>query len=472
MSPQTATLLCVAGIMGLFWLDRDPRCRPSLALWLTVIWFTLACSRPLGTWLNMEPVGNSPTDQLIEGSPMDRAALTGLLFCGLIVLVRRKERVVKILSRSLPIVLFFAYCLVSLLWSDYPEVGFKRWNKALGDWVMVLIVWTDADPLAALKRLFARIGYVLIPLSVLFIKYYPYLGRTYGRWSGDAYYVGVTAEKNTLGSICLIFGLASAWSILNLLSNESHTVGRNRRMMVHVVILAMVLFLLSIADSMTSLSCFVLGTCVVVAGRFRFLARIPLLIHGFCLAMVALPASVALLGASPDALHQMGRNSTLTERTDIWAAVLELIPNRWVGAGFESFWLGSRLDAVIQGVTHWWVPNQSHNGYLEIFANLGWIGVGCLTIVILSGYRGIINLWRRNQALGSLLLAFFLAGLVYNITEAAFFRMMIPVWLFFLLAITDNPLSDALKKRSLKSLPSKIRISSSPQPALSYEVNA
>jgi exopolysaccharide production protein ExoQ len=471
LSQLNATLVCIAGIMGLFWLDRDRRCRPSLALWITVIWFALACSRPLGNWLNMEPVSGSPTDQLVEGSPVDRAALTGLLFCGLIVLVSRKERVTKILSGSLPIVLFFAYCLVSLLWSDYPEVGFKRWNKALGDWVMVLIVWTDADPVAALKRLFARIGYVLIPLSLLFIKYYPYLGRTYGRWSGDAYYVGVTAEKNTLGSICLIFGLASLWSILNLLSNESQSQGRNRRMIVHCVILAMIVYLLSIADSMTSLSCFVLGTCVVVAARFRFLARVPLLIHAFCLTMVALPASIALLGASPDALHQMGRNSTLTERTDIWAAVLQLIPNRWIGAGFESFWLGPRLDTIITNVTHWWVPNQSHNGYLEIFANLGWIGIGLLAFVILTGYRGIIHAWRRNQALGSLLLAYFLAGLVYNITEAGFFRMMIPVWLFFLLAITDNPVADALKKRLLKSVRSKILISPSQQPALSYKAN-
>ena len=29
------------------------------------------------------------------------------------------------------------------------------------------------------RRLFSRVGFVLLPVSVLLIKYYPYLGRAY-----------------------------------------------------------------------------------------------------------------------------------------------------------------------------------------------------------------------------------------------------------------------------------------------------
>ena len=42
---------------------------------------------------------------------------------------------------------------------------------------MILIVVTDEQPVAALPP-FSRPGFILLPLSLLFIKYYPNLGRS------------------------------------------------------------------------------------------------------------------------------------------------------------------------------------------------------------------------------------------------------------------------------------------------------
>lgn len=434
MPPVVAAVICCTIIVALFWLDRDHRARPSPALWIAVTWFLLACSRSLARWLNLGEA--SVADQMLDGSPVDRAVFTSLLLAGLIVLLNRRTRVAKSLRHSVPILLFFGYCLVSLVWSDFPGVAFKRWNKAIGDWVMILIVWTDLQPIAALKRLLAITTYTLIPLSILFIKYYPDLGRNYGRWLGEVHFVGVTTDKNTLGAICLLFGLASVWRILSLYGDKHLNKQRNRHLIAQVAILAMIWWLFSILDAMTSVSCFLMATCVLFAIRFQMFAKKRFLIHGLVLVTVLIPVSVTLLGVSPETLKEMGRNPTLTERTDIWAGVIKLVPNRWIGAGYESFWLGPRLDAMIADVTRWWVPNESHNGYLEIYANLGWVGVGCLAIVILGGYGHVIRNWRQNLPGSNLMLAYFLSGLVFNLTEAAFFRMLTPVWLFFLLAIT------------------------------------
>lgn len=418
-------------------LDPDRKSRTSPALWLATIWFLIACSRPVGTWLNMGASDlDSMTAQLSEGSPIDRAVLAGLMLLGVMVLLTRRERVARCLRQSIPILLFFGYCLASLMWSDYPGVGFKRWNKAIGDWVMVLIVLTDPHPINALRRLLGRTASILIPLSILFIKYYPDLGRGYGRWMGEVHYTGVSTGKNGLGEICLLFGIASVWQVLELFGGERQGVQRNRSLMVQSLLLAMILWLFSIVDSMTSLSCFLLATCVLFAIRFRVFARYGFMIHALVLVTVLIPVSVTLLGLSPYLLQTMGRDSTLTERTDIWAMVIHLTPNRWFGAGYDSFWLGPRLEAMISKITHWWIPKQSHDGYLEIYANLGWLGIGCLAYVILWGYRRVIRAWRRNLPASNLMLAYFLTGLISNLTEAAFFRMMIPVWLFFLVAIT------------------------------------
>ena len=152
--------------------------------------------------------------------------LTGLLAAGVAVLVGRARHAERFLQRNWPILLFFAYCGASVLWSDYPGVAFKRWTKALGDVVMVMVVLTDPDPFAAVKRLFARTAFILIPLSVLLVKYYPEWGRGYDRWTWTPYYGGVAIGKNGLGYVCLVFGLASLWRFLGTFSGEDR--GRQR----------------------------------------------------------------------------------------------------------------------------------------------------------------------------------------------------------------------------------------------------
>ena len=435
MTTLIATLVCLAGILGLFWLDRDSKGKTSIMLWLPSIWFFLACSRSIARWFNIGTT--SVNDQMMEGSPIDKAVLGAFVVAGLVILYQRWAKVSSILRQCLPIILYFGYCLASLLWSDFPDVGFRRWTKAIGDWVMILIVFTDPQPSLALRRLLTRVGYTAIPLSVLYAKYYPMLGRAYGRWSGAISYIGITTDKNTLGALCMLLGLASVWQLYQLFGKEAPRRHRAGKVVVHVAILAMVFWLFAVLDSMTSLSCFVLTSGLVLSLQLKIYRRIPFLVHAVIVGMVGLTAAIAFLGLSPAALHAMGRNSSLTERTDIWAEVIKLVPNVWLGTGYESFWLGKRLDDMITNVTRWWVPNQSHNGYLEIWANLGWVGIVLLACVLVWGYGRVIQQWRRKTEGSDLMLAYFVGGVIFNFTEAAFFRMMAPVWIFLLLALTS-----------------------------------
>jgi len=449
LPPSIAALVFAAGILGLFWLDRDSRSRTSKGLWVAAVWFVLACSRPLSAWLNLNQIQTeSVSAQLAEGSPVDRAVYTGLLVLGLIVLSQRRERVVITLRSCLPVALFLGYCLISLLWSDFADVAFKRWTKLVGDWVMVMIVWTDPHPIAALKRLIARTAYIVIPISILFIKYFGDIGRSYD-YLGQVHYSGVTREKNTLGSLCLLFGLAATWAIINLWREKRP--GRMRQLAVQVVILGMILWMFTILDAMTSLSSFMLAEMVLLASSFKLLKKNKAAMHCLMAVAIVVPVSVAILGLSPGAIQQLGRNPTLTDRTGIWEGVIRLTPNPLLGAGFESFWMGRRLDRIVAEVTYWWVPNQAHSGYVETYANLGWVGIAGLGIVIAWGYRRIIGAWQRNQPEGNLMLAWFVSGVIYNLTEAAFFRIMIPIWLFFLIAITVPQASAKIRRRRTPS---------------------
>src|SRR5437899_5295308 len=194
MSPGVAAVVCAFFILALFLFDRDRKSGVSSALWIPVAWVLLAGSRMVSVWLESTQAMQSP-DQYLDGSPLDRFVLSGLLAAGLMVLLARGQRTGTFLRANGPILLFFLYGAVSVLWSDYPDVAFKRWTKALGNLVMVLIVLTDPDPSAAVERLVARLGFLLIPLSVLLIKYYPDLGRGYNAWTWTPYYAGVVLDE-------------------------------------------------------------------------------------------------------------------------------------------------------------------------------------------------------------------------------------------------------------------------------------
>ena len=67
--------------------------------------------------------------------------------------------------------MLFAFMAVSILWSPFPMVSIKRWVKAVGALLMVMVVLTERDPTAAVVGLFKRTFMVLLPLSVYLIKY-------------------------------------------------------------------------------------------------------------------------------------------------------------------------------------------------------------------------------------------------------------------------------------------------------------
>jgi exopolysaccharide production protein ExoQ len=434
MPPPIASLLFAIGIAGLFYLDRDHVARPSKALWLPVIWVVLNGSRPLSAWLGMSP---PPTisGQLPTTSLLDQSVAGALMLLGAIVLIRRRWDAPALLRASWPILLYFSFALVSLAWSDFPGWGFKRWVRALGDIVMVLIVITDAKPTAAFRRLYSRVGFILLPLSLLFIKYYPKLGTTYDPW-GAGENTGVTTDKNMLGVLVFVIGLGALWQVLSLLRNKKQRHFR-RRLLAHGTLLAFGIKLLFTAHSATSAACFVLGAgLMLVLGRPLF-RRVPAAVHVLVLAILLAGGLTVLLGGKDDAARTLGRDPTLSGRTEIWKIVIPMVPNAIGGAGFETFWAGPRAKEVeIRNTAAGGVggPHEAHNGYIEMYLNLGWVGVALIVVILGQGYRGAVGALRHDPGLGALLVAYVVTAVTYNITEAGF-RILSLEWFFLLLSI-------------------------------------
>jgi O-antigen ligase len=274
---------------------------------------------------------------------------------------------------------------------------------------------------------------VLLPLSVLFIKYYPELGRTFNN-SGDSMFRGVTDHKNTLGAVCCVLGLGFLWRFLDHCQNKG-ALRRRRYLLADSAMLATTVWLLWIANSATSSVCFVTGVMTILACRVAMVRRRRWALHLIVAALVIVPIYAAYFNR--DLVTSVGRNPTLTGRTDLWRQCLSIAGNPLVGTGFESFWLGWRVQRIWdlnEGIR----LNEAHNGYLEVYLQLGWCGVALLALVVAKSYPRIARGLRSDFSLGGLNLAYLIAALNFNHSESDF-RVQYCVWVFFLLAIMSAP---------------------------------
>jgi exopolysaccharide production protein ExoQ len=427
MPPQLALLLTLAFVGFLFLRERKENVRVTGALWIPLIWFLIIGSRLPSEWLGFGAASN-----LVDGSPLDGAVFICLELAGLFVLLRRRVSLSKIASWNMAMTAFLVYAALSILWSDFPLVALKRWLKILEHPIMALIVITEPDPRHALIRLMKRSTYVLFPFSVLMIKYYPELGRGFSAWTGEPINYGVTAGKNALGSICLVLGLFFVWHTIVTFRGKK-TPERKRELLLCAAFLYMLCWLVTMANSKTALMALIVGSCAMLMLSVRFIDK--KLISVYLVAGILLVAGAdSIFGISDAILVALGRDETLTGRTELWNDVLTFRVNPLFGAGFESFWLGARLESLWQ--KHPWHPNQAHSGYLEMYLNLGYIGVALMAAWIVSAFRRANRLILSDLDQGLLRIAVVVSVLVYNYTEASF-KALHPVWFsFFLLSMT------------------------------------
>ncbi|WP_058188526.1 O-antigen ligase family protein [Terracidiphilus gabretensis] len=438
MGAPLALLICAIVVAGLFYLDRDKSARVSKGLWLPTIWMWIVGSRPISMWLGISgpSSGAAALNATLEGSPLDAAIFEALIAAAVVVLVRRKKKVNPLLKSTLPVLLFFVYCLMSVAWSPYPESAFKRWIKCVGDLVMVLVIVTDPRPIAALRRLFSRVGFVLFPLSIVLIKW-TNLGVMYDETG--PHFTGVTTNKNTFGLMLYVVAIGLAWNLFMVLSDKKAP-NRPQRLIAHCAVLVLGILLLHGSRSATSLFCFILGSFLIFATGMRMFKNRPGRVHALCLGILLMGVAGVVLGGGASATA-MGRTADFSGRTEIWAAAIASADSPLIGTGFESFWNANSHKVVqllvAQGYEDISNLNSAHDGYLQIYLDLGWVGVFLLSTILIGGYLKAVKAFQRNREMSCLGLAYIITCAFYNITEAGF-RILTPSWFSLLLAVISS----------------------------------
>jgi exopolysaccharide production protein ExoQ len=429
MPPSLALCLWFILLVALLRFDPARDSKVSFAVWVPVMWMFIVGSRLPSQWLGGQVA--QVAQVLEEGNPLDRTVDLVLILLALAILVSRSFKWGGFISRNLALTALLSFALVSLCWSDFPFVALKRWFRDLGNYLVVLVVLSDPRPLEAVRSVLRRLSYLLIPLSILLIKYYPQLGKQWETWTGADSYVGATTSKNMLGLVCLVSGLFFCWDTVTRWPERKQR--RTKRIiLVNFAFIALTLWVLNLAHSATSSVCLVLGCLVIAAVNSKVFQRHP----GFLKALIPACFCAYLILAfgfniNGELAGAVGRDPTLTGRADIWKILLSMHTNPLVGTGYESFWLGSRLQWFWQnsGYGH---LNEAHNGYLQVYLNLGLIGVLLLVGFLIASYRNICKTLNSSSSLASLALATWAVLVFYNMTEAAFMGGLL--WLMVLMS--------------------------------------
>jgi exopolysaccharide production protein ExoQ len=433
LPPALAASIWFTLLIFLFLYDPASKRATSPALWLPSIWMFFAGSRLPAQWFGLTPI--TATTAFEEGSGLDRVFFLVLTLLGLWILARRRVSLPHVFASNSALTLFIVFALASVTWSDFPFISFKRWIRDLTMYVMVLVVLSDTRPFEAVVTVLRRFSYLLLFLSVVLIKYYPDLGVTYNVWTGAAEYTGATTSKNMLGVVCLISGLFLFWDTVERWP-QRRVSEIKRVLLVNTGLIAMTLWLLNRSQSATSQSCFIVG-CLII-GAFstkwvkvnprRLTATIPPVLAAYLVLELAFDFSSSVVAPL------LGRDPTLTGRTEIWNMVLALRTNPFLGVGYQAFWLGDRLAAIVSRAGF---LNEAHNGYLETYLNLGFVGLALLSFVMIFSYRTIRRRLTLFPHFAPLSLAFWVIMLIYNVTEAAFGAGLL--WSVFLLCVIVVP---------------------------------
>jgi O-antigen ligase len=417
MNPTVALAAWLVLLCTLLFLDPGRDSRMSGALWVPVIWLFIAASRLPSQWLSGGTVSVTAA-AFEEGNPLDRTVLLILILLGLGTVFSRRIAWEEVIVRNRALIIFLSFALLSCVWSDFPFITFKRWVRDLGTYVMVVVILSEDYPAEAIGTVLRQLGYLFLPLSVVLIKYFPAYGRAYDSWTGAQSIQGAATTKNMLGATCLVCGVFFVWDLISRWPMRKQRRAK-KLIAVDVCFLGMTLWLMSQAHSTTSEVCLGITSFMMMVGPIGFLRRRPRLLKAFAPLLLVLYVVLTFgFNMSGQMASAVGKDPTLTDRTAIWAFVLSMHTNPVIGTGYQSFWIGQRLEWFWHnaGLGH---INEAHDGYLEIYLELGWVGLALMGVFLVSSYRKICRQLDTGSSIAFLGLAVWTALMFYNVTEAA-----------------------------------------------------
>lgn len=351
------------------------------------------------------------TDDISTSNTTNQVVFSALFVVSSLTLIRKRKQIVRLIRREKFLTIFLAWCLLSLLWSDFGFVAFKRWIQVLTSVTVSLALLLHVDSsdraLPPLKLIF----FLYIPLSlyaVLFIT--GAIDPSTGTWRGLA------SGKNTLGQYCLVSILLWAPGLVNA--------SLNKKMLSFLFVTMSTILLLgsqSVTSFLTVFFAASLSTLFFVEDRLNLMGvgKLTLTTVIVCFMIFVSCVQIVEPGAYQSVLGFLGKDATFTDRTMLWYQVVEEAKlHPLIGCGFDSFWVIGNVPLMFLYEEFVWLPNQAHMGYLDTWNEIGLIGLFLLLVMVIAYSKNLFKLGRPH-----IWKWFVFAALVINLQESTLFRL-------------------------------------------------
>ncbi len=361
--------------------------------------------------LLLYPSGASEVTDQVQGDPVTQVMWLGVYGVTALLLTFHIKRSYHIATKDKLLLLLVAIALLSILWSSAPEVTLRR-NVALVGTTLTAAYLAMRYSLNELLRLMAWALGIAALLSLIFGLALPSYGidqaSPTGAWQGI-----FSGGKNELGRNMALSALVFLLMALSV---------RRRRWLAWAGFSLSVGLLLQ-SQSQTSLVSFLVVVALLLpyhALRWRYTLSVPTFIVVSLLIGIT---AMSLQGNAGSLLEAFGKDATLTNRSsEVWPAVLDMIYQRpWLGYGYGAFWLG--WSGPSAQVWHWTQavdPVHAHNGYLDLWLQLGLLGLSIFILQFLLAVQRAVHVVRvTNTTEGLWPLAFLTFLVPYNLSETA-----------------------------------------------------
>ena len=282
----------------------------------------------------------------------------------LLLLTIRWKKAIFTLSKDWTIWVLMIIALISFFWSSTPKLTSARSIALVGNCAFGLYIASRYSMRSQLRLLGWCFG-IIIVMSFLFAIISP----TYGTMSAGIHagsWRGVFVHKNVLGKLMGLSGII--FVLLALDAKEKSWIPWTG--------LGLSFCLLVLSKSSSSMVNF-LTVIVLIPIYYTFRWRYQLMIPAV-IAIITFGGYLSFwLNQNAEILlGSIGKDPTLTGRTDMWPYIMEMIWKQpWLGYGYNGFW----NDWDSPGAYVWyavkWLPPNAHNGFLDLWLDFGLVGV-------------------------------------------------------------------------------------------------
>ncbi len=401
------------------------------------------------TFVGVHPLADASASARVDGSLGDRLAVMGLFALALVVLGSRWERGLVCLTSNPGQIFIVGFALFSAIWSDFPDLTARRALLLIFLTTIVLALAAGVEDMRRFHSflflaLTLIVGANLAACAVIPTRAISEIGAN-----------GLYAQKNVAGIVAMIATIVGFGWLLG--AQSLHSVLRG------AIALGLIVAFLILTRSKTSIDLTLVGLTLMAFFAFaeRFGPRFILAALSMSLlAAAALLASFAAVDFDAHhALKVVMSDTSFTGRDQLWAFALDEAQKRyWWGHGYGAFWdVGYANDPILRVETGSWlastevgVINQAHNGYLELWLELGLPVTIVATVTLLKaigvgGYRAIFGGGsRQDRAAVGALAMLLLLHVLHNFTEATLFMRgmafsSVVALALFLLALPPKP---------------------------------